>query len=337
MTNRIITAAVIAASCLAGTFVFAEEKGSTEAKHQHLKKSKTTKKEKVANASDGKHVVAPSKPVVEKAQESCITGDLGFDVVSNYITKGIIQENQGFIIQPYADLHFRLYKDAGLISSITADIGIWNSFHSHHPGNTSTTSNWYEFDFIAGLTFAADKFTISPYFKTYESPADVFATAYTTGVNLTYDDSSLLGDFALHPYALVELQLQGTTGNNFPASGAYHGRGQYYEVGLTPAHTWGNLTLSLPLKGGFGSGGFYLGNRGFGFFSVGVDAAYALTFIPECLGKWCVHAGATYVRLGGSDDPISPSGAAGQSYGHSGGPASDKNQVVFGGGLKVVF
>jgi hypothetical protein len=41
-----------------------------------------------------------SKPVVESVKESCITGDIGINVVSQYVSRGVIFENQGAIIQP---------------------------------------------------------------------------------------------------------------------------------------------------------------------------------------------------------------------------------------------
>ena len=312
-TRNITTLAAFAAACLAGSTAYGKHKSD----------------------NDGKGYVAPHKKVVEPVQESCITGDIGFDVVSNYIRHGIALENQGFIIQPYANLHFRIYKGAGALTSVTADIGIWNSFHSHHPGTDGqTTANWFEFDFQTGLTFNFDKLSLGGYFKTYESPSSVFQNTYTVGVSLAYDDSAALGVFALHPYALVELQLEGSTGNNFPGNGAFHGRGQYYEVGIAPGHTWGALTLSLPVKGGFGSGGFYLGNRGFGFVSVGVRADYALNFVPACLGKWTLNSGFTYYRLGGSNGPTRFSGASGLGFSQD---RIDKNQLVFQGGLKVAF
>ena len=309
-TRTITTVAAFAAACLAGSTAYAGPK--------------------------------PAKKIVEPVQESCITGDIGLDVVSNYISKGVVYNNQGGILQPYADLHFRIYKGAGALSSVTADIGIWNSFHGHTSPNVGTyraglnrqsTANWFEFDFYAGLTANINKFSISPYFKTYESPSSVFQTTYTSGINVAYDDSTLLGAWALHPYALVELQLEGSTGNNFTTP-THHGRGQYYEVGIAPAHSWGDLTLSLPIKGGFGSGGFYLGNRGFGFVSVGVAASYALNCIPACLGKWSLTSSATYYRLGGNNGPRLFSGASGLSTAQA---KTDKNQLVFQGGLKVAF
>jgi len=297
-TRTITTVAAFAAACFAGS---------------------------VAYAGPSK----PAKPVVEVAQESCITGDIGFDVVSNYITKGVVQENQGFIIQPYADLHFRIYKGAGALTSVTVDLGIWNSFHSHRPNVRGTTRNWYEFDFQAGVTWNFNKLALGTYWKEYASPSDRFNNAYAVGFNLAYDDSDVLGAWALHPYAVIELNVQGTTGNNTNGS-----RGQYYEVGIAPAHSWGDWTLSLPINAGFGSGGFYLGNRGFGFFGAGVKATYALNCIPACLGKWSVYSGFNYYYLGGNSGPLNRSGAAGNGGGQF---VTDKNEFVFSGGLKVAF
>lgn len=314
-TRNITTVAAFAAACLAGSTAYAGP------------------------------APAPAKKVIEPVQESCITGDIGLNVVSNYIRKGIALENQGLIMQPYANLHFRIYKGAGALTSVTADLGISNSFHDRNtragganPGlNRQTTSNWFEFDFQAGLTAHFNKLSLGGYFKTYESPSSAFQTTYTAGVAVSYDDTDMLGAFALHPHALVELQLEGTTGNNFRGAavvGASHGRGQYYEVGIAPAHSYGDLTLSLPVTAGFGSGGFYLGNRGFGFISVGVNAEYALNFVPACLGKWSINSGFTYYRLGGNNTGPNRSGASGLGSSQA---VVDKNQLVFQGGLKVAF
>jgi len=320
-TRTITTFAAIAAACFAGSSAYAGTRT----------------------------VVSKQGPPIA-VEESCITGDLGVDVVSEYIRKGIVQENQGFIIQPYADLHFRIYKGDGALTSVTADIGIWNSFQDHRPftnlvhgapGAPSSTPNWFEFDFTAGLTLNIDKFSIAPQFRVYESPSDVYGNIYTVGLNLAYDDKDLWGDFALHPHAFVELQLIHTQGNGFRDNGA-SANGQYYEVGIAPAWSTGDLTLTLPINVGFGSGNFYLGNRAFGFASIGIDAAYALNFVPKCLGAWSVHAGAAYYRLGGDNDRDHRTGASGLALAtiNLADPDSgrvSRNQFVFSGGMKVAF
>ena len=68
-----------------------------------------------------------SKTVIEKAHESCISGDIGIDMVSQYIARGIPLENQGAILQPYIDLSFRVFEGDGFLTKITVDLAFWNS------------------------------------------------------------------------------------------------------------------------------------------------------------------------------------------------------------------
>src|SRR6188508_1851712 len=70
-----------------------------------------------------------SKPIVEVEEESRISGDLGINVVSQYVSRGLILENQGAIIQPYADLYFKIYEGEGFLNKVQLNLGIWNSFH----------------------------------------------------------------------------------------------------------------------------------------------------------------------------------------------------------------
>src|SRR4051794_38768000 len=65
-----------------------------------------------------------AKKLTEVVKESCITGDLGVNVVSEYISRGLVLENQGVIAQPYADLYFKLYSGDGFINKVTLNLGI---------------------------------------------------------------------------------------------------------------------------------------------------------------------------------------------------------------------
>ena len=264
------------------------------------------------------------KNPIEKCKESCISGDIGIDIVSMYIARGIPLENQGAILQPYMDLSFRVYQGDGALTKVSVDLGFWQSFHSRHTGavSGSTTAAWFESDFTAGLNFVFNKnLTVNPYYRAYMSPNDAFETAHDFGLRLAYNDSDLLGAFALHPYALVQFDVENTSGN-----GSNGGDGVYYEIGIAPGIECGPVYLSLPIKAGFGSNDYYAVN-GYGFFSAGVNADYKLTCIPECLGAWSVHANATYYNLGEGTESASV-------------PAirdTDNNEFVFGGGLRVTF
>ena len=270
-------------------------------------------------ASAGTHTRdAKDAKIITKAAESCITGDIGLDVASQYIFHGISQENQGVIFQPYADIYLKIYEGGGFLNSATVNLGIWNSFHSRHPLPGSTRS-WYEFDFLAGVSFVfAKNFTFTPTYIAYASPGDYFGTAHTVQLKLAYNDADLLRSYAMNPYVFAEFEFDGKTGNGTD-------EGIYYEVGISPGTKLGPVQINLPIKAGFGSSDYYVGDAGFGFFSVGVAVGYDLACIPSCLGKWTVGGSATYYRFG---DPNDGANAI---------KSDDDDAFVFSGGLKVAF
>jgi len=270
-----------------------------------------------------------SKTVLEKAKESCISGDLGINVASQYISRGLIFENQGGIIQPYADLYFKLYEGEGFLNKATLNLGIWNSFHSRKTdaglvsgGGTSTTRSWYEFDFTAGvsLTFAKH-LTLTPSYYMFLSPNDGFSTFQGINVALAYDDTDLLGKFALHPKIQVLFELENKAGNG-PDEGIY------YELSIAPGFPVGPVGVSFPIAVGLGSDDFYADDETYGFFAAGVNLSYALTFVPECYGTWTVTTGATYYNLGTALSSFNP-GVRDTEDG--------EHEFVFNGGLSIAF
>lgn len=244
-------------------------------------------------ADDGKDV-KETKEVKEQIKESCITGDLGVTMLNEYISRGLVQVDQGVVAQPYLDLYFKLYEGTGFINKVVFNFGLWSSIHSHvePPGNQSTVRNWYEFDYTPGIavTFAKN-FTFTASYFEFDSPANSFNTARSLNFNLAYDDTDLLGKFALHPHFTYLREL------NAPGFAGLAPDANYYEIGLAPGCAVGPVTLTVPLTVGLGSNGFYLGQT-YGFFSAGLQASVPLSFIPECYGKWTFSAGYTYYNLG---------------------------------------
>jgi hypothetical protein len=246
-----------------------------------------------SSTDDGKDV-KETKEVKETIKESCITGDLGVTFVSEYVSRGLVQVNQGVIAQPYLDLYFKVYEGTGFINKVTINFSLWSSIDSHvePPGNQSTCRNWEEFDWDPGIAITfAKNFTLTTSYYEFDSPANFFLTARSINVNLAYNDADLLHDFALNPHFtwLAELNAPGSAGIN---KGAY-----YYELGIAPGHTWGPVTVSLPITLGLGSHGFYNGNA-FGYFCFGPQISVPISFIPECLGKWTFSGGYTFYELG---------------------------------------
>ena len=284
---------------------------------------------RAGTASAGKEIP------VEKCKESCISGSLGIDVVSMYISHGVIYENQGAILQPYGTLSFQLQEGEGALTGVSLDLGWWNTFHSRHTdagavnGGAQTTRAWFETDFSIGLTFTLFKnFSLSPAYTFYLSPNDAFDTAQTVNLKLSYDDTDLLGALALHPWVNVWWEVENKIGTGAD-------EGFLYEFGIAPSRSFGDLTVTLPISVGLGSSNGYTnlngGNETYGYFTAGVNFDYELKFIPECYGDWSVHAGYAYYNLGDGTRDYNTAAAGGSVR-----DGSDNEHVV-SGGLTVEF
>jgi hypothetical protein len=293
-----------------------------------------------------KEVISPKdKNPVAPAPEPCITGDLGVNVVSQYVTRGLILENQGGITQPYADLYIRLYEGTGFLDKVMLNLGIWDSFHSRHTdagANTGTPQAtspraWYESDITAGISLTVMKnLTITPSYFTFMSPNQGFTQFQGLNLKAAYDDTDLLHAFALHPEVTVLWELDGKAGTG-PSEGVY------YEVGIAPGCPIPgikDLSFTLPVTAGFGSHNFYgrVDNRGgvtqdnFGYVSVGTDLSYALSFVPKCYGAWTINASATYYYLGNLLADFNSPEKGGDIR------ANDRhNEFVFSGGFAVAW
>jgi hypothetical protein len=266
----------------------------------------------------------------EKVKESCISGDIGVTVVSQYITRGLILENQGAIVQPFADLYFKLYEGDGFINKVQLNLGIWASLHDQKTqaglasgANRSTTRNWFEFDWTAGIsTTFAKNFVFTPSIYSFTSPNDAFDTFYGLNLALAYDDTDLLGPFALHPKLQVLFELENKAGNGAD-------EGIYYEISIAPGFKAGPVGVTFPIAAGFGSNDFYANDETYGYFTAGVALSYGLAFVPECYGTWTVNAGASYYHLGSGLDTFNSPGVR---------PSEGReHEVIFSGGLVVAF
>src|SRR5580658_2343999 len=99
-------------------------------------------------------------PVPPAAEQSNITGDIGFSFVSTYYSRGILQGPQGkagFDFEPYMDLYFKLYentsKDA-FLDKVQLQLSFWSNIATDaNPGKgaavvggpvTKGLQNWTE-------------------------------------------------------------------------------------------------------------------------------------------------------------------------------------------------
>ncbi|MES2569537.1 MAG: hypothetical protein V4710_05725 [Verrucomicrobiota bacterium] len=262
-----------------------------------------------------------ARNIVEVAKEPCITGDLGVNFVSEYVSRGLVFERKGVLMQPYADLYFKLHSGDGFINQVSFNLGLWSSIHSYLqpiPGNSKIRS-WYELDYTAGIavTFAKNFSGTLSYFE-FMSPSNSFNTSRNINFNLAYDDTDLLGKFgkfALHPHLAVLRELEGSAG--------LQANGWYFEVGIAPSLSpCKGITFTVPITAGFGDDNFYAGDT-FGYVSAGINAAVPLSFVPSGYGAWTLNAGYTYIHQG--DNAAAAAGTG------------DDHRQVFHGGVALTF
>lgn len=279
------------------------------------------------SGTESKQVVAPAPA----AANSYITGDFGVTFTSEYISRGIVEPKQtkGVIAQPYLDIYIKLYSGEGFINSVSAQLSFWADVSSNKETASAGTTvpSWYEFDWDPGISVTfAQNFTLLVQYFEFDSPAGAFSTARSINANLTYNDSGLLGAFALHPHFTVLYEL------GAPGFAGLKANGWYYEIGIAPSYTFlpkstYPITVALPVTVGLGDDhGFYQGNT-FGYLSVGPSVSVPLAFIPAGFGSWTLTAAYTYFYEGttvkAANAPLVGNGADSRS--------------VFSGAIGVTF
>ncbi len=253
-----------------------------------------------AKSPQSKSVV--EEPKKEEEAKSWISGSVGTTVTNEYIFIGLVQDKDTVIAQPYLNLNFRLYEGEGFFNDVTFQLPLWASIHDINKprplNGNSSLKDWFEFDISPGFSFTFAKnwtFTISDYI--YTSPGDYFDTSHNLNLGFTYDDSGLLGNFALKPHFYFLQELDGHSGLGTQGST----KSQYYEFGIAPGHTFAEkstypVTLTFPTTVGFGSNGYY--GQGFGYFSTGASVSVPMAFIPSAYGSWTTSVSGLYYRLG---------------------------------------
>jgi hypothetical protein len=238
-----------------------------------------------------------------------ISLSMGMDWTTHYFFRGILQEDQDYILQPYGDVTFKLLEGQGPLTNLGFTLGLWNSLHGGPSGVDGTASVdpkiWYEADFYAKLGATLfENFTAAMIYTAYMSPNDRFATVEEIAFGLAYNDSKLLGPFALNPSVLIAFELDGQ------ADGG-RDEGTYLQIGLTPGYTFNDkgtypVTLTLPLVLGLSLGDYYerVGVGGdddtFGYFSASLAASMPLKLVPPAYGAWQLKGALTYITLGDS-------------------------------------
>jgi hypothetical protein len=246
------------------------------------------------------------------------TGRLSFtagaDTTTAYFFRGILQERNGFIIQPYGEVALNLHSDEKAnITSFSLIGGMWNSVHTEKTLATTSNgpSNWYEADLYTGFKFSLlNTLETKLLYIAYTYPNGAFNTVQELDAIFTLNDKEWLGTFALYPSVTIAGELDNT------ALGPR--KGVYFEVGARPTFTIVDsetypVSLAVPLTLGMGYNYFEVSegdDDGIGYARGGLIFGVPLAFIPADYGSWSASAGAYIYNFGNNlqqanqdDDP----------------------------------
>lgn len=243
---------------------------------------------------------------------STARGAFGIDFTTQYFFRGLQQENQGIIAQPWFDLGYALVDGDEQLRRLDLTFGLWNSLHDGPTGGTGGI--WYESDFHVDLAAGlGERLALATRYTAATSPNAFFDPVRNRGFGTTveelsftasYDDRALLQDRVangLQPHVKVAFELDGQRDNG-------NDRGIYGEIGVAPAFALGesgafDLTLAVPLTFGFSLTDYYEDQSGgrdefFGYFDLGAVLSTPLAFLPTRLGPWQGQAALHWIVLG---------------------------------------
>ncbi len=225
----------------------------------------------------------------------------GIDFTNAYFFRGIMQERNGFIWQPYAELDFSLSEGEDPFTSWELALGIWNSVQSEQTlAEPNHPAQWYELDGYAGLaTNVYGNLGAGVTYIAYTYPNGSYATVQEIDATLEYDDSELLGAMSMQPSVTFAFEVDGSNSLSGDES-------IYAELDVEPSYTFMQdsdypVTLSAPLSLGLSLSDYYQPAGGsddtFGFLSFGMGVGVPLGFVPENYGTWGVALGVNGLYL----------------------------------------
>lgn len=216
-----------------------------------------------------------------------------------YMFRGIMSVRDGLIYQPSFQVGVNLFEaEEGVVRSVDVGMGVWFSLQTENYNHNPGTDGFYEADYYPSLSVEwAGGLTTSITFYDYTSPNNAFTQdVHEIAVDLAYDDSELLGAFALNPTATFAFETHATSFGT--------GKGSVFELGLEPgaevtipceACDAYPISLTFPFKMGISMDEYYNDNAGeddtFGYARLGFHFGVPIACIPPRFGAWSVTNG----------------------------------------------
>jgi hypothetical protein len=250
--------------------------------------------------------IALAGPAVaqEGEETSRFSGVFQTDITNAYYFRGILQEREGLIVQPWMELYANLYSsEDGFLRDITIGAGMWSSFQSERTLAGSTDGGdqnqwWYEADYypLISMDFAGGLSLLTVYYF-YTSPNDAFTTVQELNFKLSWDDSEAFGAWSMQPWVNIATEIVNTS------YGPQEGYGLQFGIAPTLyAAENGSFTLTAPAEVGLSLEDYYEGSNGenhtFGYANVGLAASIPLSFVPESAGAWSFNLSGKYYFFG---------------------------------------
>jgi hypothetical protein len=237
--------------------------------------------------------------LAEDAPPSRAHALVNFEFSDKYLTpRGMIVQNEGLIFQNLVLGFFNLYGSDTFSATLVG--GVWNCFGtSTLPDNNGSPTSWYEIDPIAGMSFGLGKHvTLDITYTAFNMQIFNIPFSEHLETKLSFNDSDLLGNFALHPYVILWTELHNKAVANTDASPS---ESFYFDIGVAPSFTCKTtgIKFEAPCRVLLAEDDFYGTGAGshstVGLYELGVKATIPLKFMPAGYGNWSFHIGGKYM------------------------------------------
>jgi hypothetical protein len=240
----------------------------------------------------------------EEAPPSRLHGLVGLTFSDKYLTpRGMIVQDKGLTIQTLFLGFLDVYDGdpEGILTDIGLVGGFWADYATEElpeSGGAGGETNFVEIDPILGVSLGLGKnFKLDVTYTAFAMQILDIGTSHHLETKLSYNDSELLGAFALHPYLLYwkELDKKATAASNFGVDSSF-----YFEVGIAPGVTLGSVKLEAPMRALLPDDEFY--GEAFGdastvaLYEVGLKASVPIK-MPVGYGFWNAHLGVRYMNF----------------------------------------